>query len=388
MCQIEMLTMDGERPRAHHEIHIRAPIEEGVSGVLYGKWNPETGFHYAWAERDPYAKDEPVAQIFGSEPNQSELDALALPIALWWANGELHALERTGETYEALNVEFYEDDLLYSRNGGLVSQMTLREKHVVISGCGSVGSGIAILLARAGVERFTLIDDDVVEMHNLSRTYDRSLLGQYKTHALAQSILAVNDCCEVTTYELRIENVSDEAFYASMEPGKTLLIAAADSRAADAYCNTLCSRCGVDMLASGFWPMAAVCEFFVYRAGMNNHTVQCVFAEQVQRDALAQHMANYAVNDGVQRVVQPGLGANVAFGNAVAAQLALDLLLKDEEGYHQRLLAYMPSQYMIISLTHLAEVGGPNVAALFKQPLQVLCPRIHVEKGCTCCQEE
>lgn len=48
-------------------------------------------------------------------------------------------------------------------------QKRLMESHVAVLGVGGIGSLVVELLARLGVGRFTLIDDDVVEVSNLAR---------------------------------------------------------------------------------------------------------------------------------------------------------------------------------------------------------------------------
>ncbi|MBB3999096.1 ThiF family adenylyltransferase [Aureimonas pseudogalii] len=45
----------------------------------------------------------------------------------------------------------------------------LRDSHVVVLGCGSVGAPVAVLLAQAGVGRLTLVDMDVLKAANVGR---------------------------------------------------------------------------------------------------------------------------------------------------------------------------------------------------------------------------
>lgn len=52
---------------------------------------------------------------------------------------------------------------VFSRNSGLIETDWLDEMCAVISGCGSVGSCVALQLARSGVGRFVLIDTDWFE---------------------------------------------------------------------------------------------------------------------------------------------------------------------------------------------------------------------------------
>ncbi len=52
---------------------------------------------------------------------------------------------------------------------GEEGQRRLANSHVLVVGCGALGSHTAEALARAGVGRLTLVDRDVLEVHNLHR---------------------------------------------------------------------------------------------------------------------------------------------------------------------------------------------------------------------------
>ena len=70
------------------------------------------------------------------------------------------------------STELYDRQL---RMFGEVGQRELQKCHVGIIGLGGVGSLVAEYLARIGVGRFTLVDDDRVEPSNLSRVVGASL---------------------------------------------------------------------------------------------------------------------------------------------------------------------------------------------------------------------
>lgn len=77
---------------------------------------------------------------------------------------------------------------------------TLCTKSIGIVGCGSVGSKVAAMLARSGVRRFVLVDDDVFTPENLVRNeLDWASIGEHKVDALARRIglIAADSICKV-----------------------------------------------------------------------------------------------------------------------------------------------------------------------------------------------
>ena len=58
---------------------------------------------------------------------------------------------------------------LFSRHAGLLETAAMAQCGVIVCGCGSVGSLAALDLARSGVGRFLLIDDDLLSIENLCR---------------------------------------------------------------------------------------------------------------------------------------------------------------------------------------------------------------------------
>jgi cell division GTPase FtsZ len=70
--------------------------------------------------------------------------------------------------------------------------------HAVIVGCGNIGSHTALALVRMGVKRFTLVDFDTVEGHNLSsQAYSWRDKDKYKVDCLEQHILAISPNTQV-----------------------------------------------------------------------------------------------------------------------------------------------------------------------------------------------
>src|ERR1700733_1195216 len=84
---------------------------------------------------------------------------------------------------------------------GTEGQQRLAGEHAVIVGCGALGCVQAMLLARAGVGRLTIMDADYVETSNLQRQilFDESdaAASLPKAIAAARRLAAINSGIEI-----------------------------------------------------------------------------------------------------------------------------------------------------------------------------------------------
>lgn len=91
----------------------------------------------------------------------------------------------------------------------------LRRAHVIVFGIGGVGSYAAEGLARAGIGRLTLVDNDTVGMTNLNRQLCalHSTLGQYKSDVMAARVRDINPDCRVTSLPELYSEETKERFF-------------------------------------------------------------------------------------------------------------------------------------------------------------------------------
>ncbi len=89
---------------------------------------------------------------------------------------------------------------------GGAGQVALTTKHVVLIGCGGIGSPALQYLAGAGVGRLTLVDGDVVETSNLQRQtlYSEADLGRPKAEAAADWVRRFDRVLEVRAVVSRL----------------------------------------------------------------------------------------------------------------------------------------------------------------------------------------
>ncbi len=85
------------------------------------------------------------------------------------------------------------------------SHAALRARKIALIGCGSLGSKLAVMLARAGVSRFLLVDDDILFPDNFVRhDLDWRDVGTHKADSVADRIQLVNPAaaCEKRKHKL------------------------------------------------------------------------------------------------------------------------------------------------------------------------------------------
>jgi sulfur-carrier protein adenylyltransferase/sulfurtransferase len=85
------------------------------------------------------------------------------------------------------------------------SHYVLAGKRVAVIGCGSVGSKMATSLARSGVGRFLLVDDDVLVRRNLLRNdLDWRSMGAHKAEGVAARVGMINRAASATVKRFRL----------------------------------------------------------------------------------------------------------------------------------------------------------------------------------------
>lgn len=93
---------------------------------------------------------------------------------------------------------------------GVEGQRRLNESRAVIVGLGAMGSAVATHLVRAGIGRISLIDRDIVELHNLQRQvlYSEEDVGRPKAVAAADTLQKINSSITIDfhTRDLNVTN--------------------------------------------------------------------------------------------------------------------------------------------------------------------------------------
>ena len=107
---------------------------------------------------------------------------------------------------------FSRSELIYGKE----AMDKLSKCHVAIFGVGGVGGYVAESLARTGIGKFTLIDNDTVNLSNFNRQIvaNKETLNKYKVDAMKERILSINDKAVVEVKKMFVlpENIDEIDF--------------------------------------------------------------------------------------------------------------------------------------------------------------------------------
>lgn len=189
---------------------------------------------------------------------------------------------------------------------------------VVIAGAGSVGSGIAVDLARSGVREFTVIDPDVVSAANLSRSvYVAADIGQPKTESLARHLQAIDPDISVNTLGDALGSLD----LAEVVRGAALVVGATDDMEQQFQLGEYAYHEGVPMVACALYRRAEAGEVIVTVPAARTACLRCTIRDW---DPEVRPDKNYGAGGRLE--AEPGLGPSINLVASYASLVALGVL--------------------------------------------------------------
>ncbi len=276
---------------------------------------------------------------------------------------------------------------IFSRNSGILESDVMLNKSVLISGCGSVGSLVALELARSGVGNFLLVDNDTVAYHNLCRHQCGALdVGKFKVNAVKERILQINPRANVSTQTKILEQVPKATFDEFCKSG-TVIIGCADNREGDLYANRISCYYKAPFVSIGFWERAFAGEIF-YSIPGKMPCYECPFGSSghVLSNRTSTNRRFYTTEEDLAQVhFEPGISTDISFVTTIGIKLILDLLNLETSDYIPRLLNHL-SQFTLICNTNDTKIGGEQ-AEIFSYPLQITTSlKVDYIKPCPPCK--
>ena len=158
-----------------------------------------------------------------------------------------------------------ETDKTFERIEKLFDVRSFRDRTVLILGCGSGGSSVALQLAMSGVQRMTLVDKDTLGLENVIRHIcGRRYVGQKKIDAVADVLLDRNPGIVIEKIEADIMNYPD---LGEKIKQSSVVVLATDNDPTRYKVNELCVEYGIQFVVGKVFTRGIGGEVFCYRPG-------------------------------------------------------------------------------------------------------------------------
>lgn len=347
-------------------ISLPAELEQSnYMGNLYGYAIEDTNYYNVIGTEsvDGFSDATIIGEIVANKPEQNPEKG----ILGYYDNDTLMFIDSEGKQCK---IETYTLKLdVFSRNTGILESDMMLKTGAMFIGCGSVGSLAALELAKAGVGRFLLIDNDILGYHNLCRHQcGVKDVGKLKTHALKERILQINPTAKVMMQNMQVQDVPLSVFDEFCDKD-TIVIGGADNREGDLYANKIAKEVGMPFMSLGMWERAFAGEiFYCLPEGMPDYS-DFVWALGDTSGRVNQNRKFYTAEEDLAKATfEPGISVDIDFVTIIAMKLAIDLLNRNNPNYTPRLLGHL-TQYTLICNTNNPKVGG-EMAEIFSYPLQ------------------
>jgi molybdopterin/thiamine biosynthesis adenylyltransferase len=262
----------------------------------------------------------------------------------------------------------------------------LKDACVLLVGLGSVGSRIAIDLARAGIGHFKLADRDRFLIHNCMRhECDLSDLGRYKTDAIKEKILKINPFAEVETFSCDLFAKDNRKLLEKAFNATNLVIATTDRLEIQLLTNRVAWQKKIPALFAGCYEEAKAGGIFYVIPAQTVCCFEC-FAGIVKQSR--QSSFDYSrARDEQEYKSEPGLYSSISLVSVVAEEFAIALLLRKENCKHTEILN--PRANCLLIGGALAKDFPINKSFKFTMPFQFLSMRFQEpRKNCNTCQTQ
>ena len=208
----------------------------------------------------------------------------------------------------------------------------LRNKKVVLVGCGSFGSRIAVDLVRAGIRNFHLIDPDILEPDNLVRhECGRSMIGKPKVEAVAKRLAEfVLDDRDLKVTHHMIDIIEEPSNFVDIVKDASLIIGTTDNLESRFLMNEVALETEVPLLISYAYPGAWGGEVIRVIPGQTP-CIACwdqKFGGASERGAPGRPQKAEVYGVPVEELgAMPGLSADIGILTSLATRVALETIL-------------------------------------------------------------
>jgi molybdopterin/thiamine biosynthesis adenylyltransferase len=273
---------------------------------------------------------------------------------------------------------------LFERIEKLYDVGLIGEAKVLIAGCGSGGSQVALQLVMSGIRHFDLYDKDVLGEENVIRhACGLRYVGQQKTAALADLLRDRNPAITVNAHELDLMSVPD---LEDRIRDASVVVLATDNDPTRFRLNEACVRTGTPFVVGKVFTRGIGGEVFAYRpaeAGclgcLEMALERTPYRDRVREIDLVSPEERDAIYGMPVAEIKdsPGLNVDIAFITNFHTRLVLDSIA--------RRLPTRPQNMEPIERNYF--VWGNRPVHPFDKHFQIQRLQIPAMDGCKICEE-
>ncbi len=227
------------------------------------------------------------------------------------------------------------EDKTFARIEALFDVKLFADVNVLIAGCGSGGSSVALQLVMSGVRNFTLLDKDVLEIENVIRhVCGRRYLGQKKVDAVEDVLLDRNPNVKVRKIEADIMDYPDMQ---SAILDADVVVLATDNEPSRFRINELCVKNKIPFVVGRVFTRGIGGEAFAYRPGtggclacLETALARTTFREGIKEIDLVSEEEREKVYGMEMDEIRdsPGLSLDISFITSFHARFVLDAIAR------------------------------------------------------------
>ena len=274
------------------------------------------------------------------------------------------------------------DPTLFARVAPLFDVGVLGDACILIAGCGSGGSQVALQLAMSGIRNFDLFDRDTLEAENVIRhACGRRYLGQQKVDALEDVLLDRNPAIQIKKHHVDLMECDDLADHVK---NASVVVLATDNEHTRFKLNQVCVESKTPFVVGRVFTRGIGGEVFSYRPGVTG-CLACLeralertkFRDGVREvDLVSEEEREKMYGLEVAEIKDsPGLNIDISFITSFHTRFVLDAIARS--------LPEAPKYLVPIEQNYL--VWGNRPVHPFTKHFEIQRIQLHPQSACMVC---
>ncbi len=226
------------------------------------------------------------------------------------------------------------DSKLFARIERLFNVGAMATARVLVAGCGSGGSQVALQLVMSGIRNFSLVDNDVLEEENVIRhACGLRYIGQRKVDALADVLRDRNPAVSVERHDADLMTVDLSKHLRDA----TVVVLATDNEPTRYRINEACVKAAVPFVVGKVFTRGIGGEAFAFRPGeggclacLERRLERTPFREGIREVDLVSEEERSAMYGMQASEIKdsPGLNVDIAFITSFHTRFVLDAIAR------------------------------------------------------------